>query len=209
MEETKLYRQAFLLSLFTIFYNIGEGWLSVYFGWEEETLTLFGFGMDSFIEAISGLGIAHMVIRIKNHKGNSIDSFEITALKITGAAFYILSFSLAIGIIMKLINKEAPHSTLPGIIISILSILVMLSLLKMKTKVGNKLGSSPILADASCTRICIYMSLVLLASSFMYELFKINYIDILGTIGIIYYSIREGKESFDNAKGIHACSYDH
>jgi hypothetical protein len=209
MEETKLYRQAFLLSLFTIFYNILEGWVSVYFGWEEETLTLFGFGMDSFIEAISGLGIAHMVIRIKNHKGNSIDKFEITALKITGAAFYLLSTGLAAGIIIKLINKESPHTTIPGIIISVLSIVVMLLLVKIKTRVGNKLGSSPILADASCTRICIYMSLVLLASSFMYELFKINYIDILGTIGIIYYSIREGKESFDKAKGINACSCDH
>ena len=209
MEQAKLYRQAFFLSIFTIFYNIIEGLASVYFGIEEETLTLFGFGMDSFIEAISGFGIAHMVIRIKNNKGSGIDQFEITALKITGTAFYLLSFFLAVGIVMNLINKESPQSTLPGIIISVFSILVMLVLVKMKNKVGKQLNSAPILADASCTRVCIYMSLVLLGSSLLHELFKINYIDILGTIGIIYYSILEGKESFAKAKGIHACSCGH
>lgn len=210
MEQKKLYQYIFLLSLFTIFYNLAEGWISVYFGIEEETLTLFGFGADSFIEAISGLGIAHMVVRIKNNKENTnIDQFEKTALRITGLAFYLLSASLAIGIVIKLVRDEAPHSTVPGIIIALISILVMWVLVIMKTRIGNKLNSSPILADASCTKICIYMSVVLLVSSFAYEMLKINYIDVLGTIGIIYFSIREGKESFDKAKGIHSCSCDH
>lgn len=35
---------------------------------------------------------------------------------------------------------------------------------------------------------------------------EIGFIDILGTIGIIYFSVKEGKESFEKAKGIHACS---
>lgn len=209
MQEKKLYEYALWMALFTIVYNLAEGWISVYFGIEEETLTLFGFGADSFIEAISGLGIAHMVVRIKNKGDNSIDQFEKTALKVTGVAFYLLSASLAIGIVVKLIRNEAPQSTVPGIIIAIVSILIMWALVVMKTRVGKKLNSAPMIADASCTRICIYMSLVLLASSFAYEIFKINYIDVLGTLGIIYFSIREGKESFDKAKGIHCCDHDH
>lgn len=52
-----LYKQANALALITIFYNIVEGIISIYFGLDDETVALFGFGMDSFVEVISGIGI--------------------------------------------------------------------------------------------------------------------------------------------------------
>ena len=57
----KYYRIAFALALFTIIYNLGEGILSTYFGYEDESLALFGFGVDSFIEVLSGLGVQNRV----------------------------------------------------------------------------------------------------------------------------------------------------
>ena len=65
--ELKLFRQAYYLSLFTIFYNIIEGLVSMFPGYEDETLTLFGFGIDSFIEVMSGIGIAVMILRIRKN----------------------------------------------------------------------------------------------------------------------------------------------
>ena len=65
----KLIRTAFILSLITIIYNIAEGLISVYFGSGDETLALLGFGVDSFVEVISGIGIAHMIFRMKYSKG--------------------------------------------------------------------------------------------------------------------------------------------
>ena len=53
----KLIRKAVILSFITIFYNIVEGVISVYFGAGDETLALLGFGVDSFVEVISGIGI--------------------------------------------------------------------------------------------------------------------------------------------------------
>ena len=87
---TQLYKTAFNLAVFTIIYNLIEGLVSVYFGYEDESLTLFGFGIDSFIEMVSGLGIAHMVIRIKQNPDTNRDNFEKTALRITGWGFYVL-----------------------------------------------------------------------------------------------------------------------
>ena len=75
----KLYKSAFGLSLFTIFYNIGEGLVSTYLGYEDGSLALFGFGADSFIEVISGLGIAHMVLRVQKNSNSTRDDFEKTA----------------------------------------------------------------------------------------------------------------------------------
>ena len=199
--EEKLYRQAYNLSLFTIFYNIIEGTISMIAGYEDATLTLFGFGVDSFIEVLSGIGIAVMIMRITRAPDSPKGSFEITALKITGTAFYLLSVGLATGVIFNLINHHKPETTLWGVIISLVSIAIMVWLMNAKKKVGRQLGSAAIIADGNCTKICVYMSVVLLVSSVIYEFTGFAYADVLGTLGLIYFSVSEGKEAFEKASG--------
>lgn len=199
--EQRLYNLAYRLSLVTILYNIAEGIVSMIFGYKDETLALFGFGVDSFIEVMSGIGIALMVLRIKQNTESPKSTFEIKALKTTGTAFYILSLGLLAGIILNLLNHHKPETTFWGIVISLISISTMFSLLYAKKKTGRQLKSEPIIADANCTKICIYMSLVLLISSLIYEFTGFAYADIIGTIGLIYFSVREGKEAFEKAKG--------
>jgi divalent metal cation (Fe/Co/Zn/Cd) transporter len=198
-KEQKLYKQAYWLSLFTIFYNIIEGIVSMLLGYQDETLALFGFGVDSFIEVMSGIGIALMILRINQNPDNP-NTFETKALKITGPAFYLLSVGLLSGIVINLINHHKPKTTFWGIVISSISIVVMVWLMYAKKKVGKKINSEPIIADANCTKICVYMSLVLLASSLIYELTGFAYADIIGTAGLVYFSISEGKEAFEKAK---------
>jgi hypothetical protein len=195
-----LIRKAFTLSLITIFYNIAEGVISVYFGASDDTLALLGFGVDSFVEVISGIGIAHMILRMKNSKVEMRDTFEKTALRITGTAFYLLTAGLIIGALLNIINDVKPESTLPGIIIAGISILTMYWLMTSKLKVGNALHSDAIIADANCTKTCFYLSFILLASSVLYTLFSIAYFDILGSLGIAYFAFKEGKEAFEKAK---------
>jgi divalent metal cation (Fe/Co/Zn/Cd) transporter len=199
--EQKFYKQAYWLSLFTIFYNIIEGIVSMSLGYADETLSLFGFGADSFIEVMSGIGIAIMILRIKQNPNSSKTTFETTALKITGTAFYLLSAGLLAGIVLNLINHHKPETTFWGIIISLVSIAVMFWLMNAKKNIGKELQSEPIIADANCTKVCVYMSLVLLVSSLVYELTGFAYADAIGAAGLIYFSITEGKEAFEKAKG--------
>lgn len=203
--EQKLYKKAYLLSLFTIFYNIAEGIISMILGFEDETLALFGFGVDSFIEVISGVGIAIMIKRIQNNPHSSKSPFEITALKITGTAFYLLSIGLLAGIIINIFTQHKPETTLWGIVISVISIIVMLWLMTAKKDTGRKLKSDPIIADANCTKICVYMSVVLLVSSLIYELTGFAYADVIGAAGLIYFSFSEGREAFEKSKGKACC----
>ena len=199
--EQKLYKRAWLLSLFTIFYNVAEGLVSMFFGYQDETLALFGFGVDSFIEVMSGIGIAVMILRIKQNPESNKSDFEKTALRITGIAFYLLSAGLLAGIIVNLITKHKPETTLWGVIISSLSILVMIWLMYAKKRIGLKLNSEPIVADSNCTKVCVYMSVALLLSSLIYELTGFAYADVIGAAGLIYFSFTEGKEAFEMAKG--------
>lgn len=202
-------RIAFILSLITIFYNIIEGVISVYFGAKDDTLALFGFGVDSFVEVISGIGIAHMILRMKYSKVDSRDKFEKTALTVTGFSFYLLAFGLVVGSILNLVQAAKPETTLVGIIVSSISILTMYWLMNSKLNIGKVLNSDAIIADANCTKTCFYLSFILLAASGLYELFHIAYFDALGSLGIAFFSFKEGKESIEKVKtGNISCAND-
>lgn len=205
----RFYKYAFLLAIITIFYNLVEGLVSTYFGYEDESLALFGFGVDSFIEVISGLGIAHMVIRIQRNPDSNRDDFERTALRITGTAFYLLVAGLVSSSVFNIWTGHKPETTFWGVVIAIISIITMWLLIYGKTNVGKKLNSEAILADAECTRVCFYMSIILLISSGIYELTNIAYIDSLGSLGLSYFAFTEGKECFEKAKSDNLCSCDH
>src|SRR5215211_4545001 len=199
---TKYWTYALWLAFFTIFYNLAEGLISIFFGISDETLTLFGFAVDSFIEVISGIGILAMVLRIRQHPDMPRSQFERTALRVTGTSFYLLAVGLGATALYNLLIAHKPETTLPGLIISLISIAVMWLLVVGKRKVGRALDSSPILADANCTMVCVYMSVVLLLSSLIYELTGFGFVDSVGALGLIYFSYNEGKESFEKAAGM-------
>lgn len=201
----QLYRTASLLAVVTIFYNIAEGVVSVWLGAADETLSLFGFGLDSFVEVISGIGIWHMIRRMGSGDRPDLDPFEQRALQITGGSFYLLAGSLILTAVISILQGHRPESTHWGMVVAMVSIVTMWLLVHYKVKTGRALNSPAILADAACTRTCMQLSLVLLAASIGYDLTGIGYLDSLGSIFIAILSIREGREAFGKAKGL-ACS---
>ena len=202
----KYYKLAFGFAVFTIVFNIIEGAFSTYFGYSDESLALFGFGVDSFIEVISGIGIWHLVWRVQQNPESRRDEFERTALKITGFAFYILVAGLSATAVYNIWWGNKPVTTFWGVVVSVVSIVVMLGLIAGKTRAGTKLDSDAILADAECTKVCVYMSVILLASSLIYELTSFAYVDIAGTLGIAVLAFREGRECFEKAESDNHCA---
>ncbi|HKB87147.1 MAG TPA: cation transporter [Ignavibacteriaceae bacterium] len=196
----KLLKRALILAIITVVYNVIEGLVSVFFGAKDETLALLGFGVDSFVEVISGIGILHMVLRMKYSKVNQRDKFERTALLINGSAFYLLTLGLIAGSVLNILYDVKPTTTFAGIIISVISIGTMYYLMNAKLKTGHEMKSDAIIADANCTKTCFYLSFILLASSGLYEIFHISYFDVLGSLGIAYYAFKEGRESFEKSK---------
>lgn len=201
----RLYTIANQLAIITIGYNIIEGVVSIWLGAADETLSLFGFGVDSFVEVISGIGIWHMIGRIKANGVETKDSFERQALRITGWAFYMLTVGLVLSAGMSLYEQHKPSSTFWGIIVSLVSISFMWLLIHYKTKVGRALNSAAILADAACSKACLYLSLVLLLASAGYQLTGIGIFDSAGALLIAYFSYREGREAFQKSRGLSCC----
>ena len=205
--EQPLFRLALWLAIISIVYNLAEGIVATWFGAQEETLALFGFGVDSFIEMISAVGIAQMVWRIERHPHSERTRFETLALQITGVCFYLLAGGLVVGAALSVIYRSTPQTTLSGTIIACISLAVMWALLKAKMHVGRKLNSAPIIADARCTLACMWMSGVLLASSLLFHYTGIRFIDAAGALGIAWFSYQEGREALGIARGNECCHH--
>lgn len=148
------------LEYFTIAWNSLEGLIALVAGALAGSISLVGFGIDSFIEVTSG---ATLLWRM------TVDSEETTrernerrSLRIVGVCFLALSAYIAYESVSDLMNRKAPEHSIPGIILACVSLVVMPILSRAKKDVGNKLASAAMNADAKQTDFCVYLSAVLL-----------------------------------------------
>ncbi len=205
-KEHNLFKTAIALSIFTILANLVEGGFSTVLGASDETLALFGFGVDSFIEVISAAGVLLMVSRLASGASHERGRLEDLALRTTAVSFYLLAGGLVISAFLGVVTRHTPESTKWGIVISFISLATMIFLMKAKLKVGKQLSSPAIIADAHCTRVCIYMSIVLLTSSLVFSITGFGWLDAIGALGLAYYSFQEGRETWEKAQGAETCS---
>eukprot|EP00298_Acanthocystis_sp_HF-20_P000711 c11002_g2_i2.p1 GENE.c11002_g2_i2~~c11002_g2_i2.p1 ORF type:complete len:626 (-),score=231.45 c11002_g2_i2:2-1879(-) len=163
---------ALMLSIGTIVWNMIEGSLSISFATEDESISLLGFGIDAIVEVVSAVLV---FIGLKFHKTKySLKMKEKSFQKIISFSISLLLLLLSIGTlvvsILTLVNRETPHSTLPGLIISAISISLMFFLYSLKVKSSVILQNDMLAADASCSLACILLSIVLFIGSILYEL---------------------------------------
>ena len=198
MDRTETtYETALTLSIVSVIASTLEGSFSVYYGYESGSLTLFGNGLASFIAVISGFGIMGMTMRIRKRSDLSPNDVEKTALRITGVGLYLLTVGLVIVGVYNIFEHRHPDSTLSGIIIAIVTIIIVGLLAWKKIKVGRTLQSSALIADAKSTRITVYTSTMVLIASLLFALTKFVYADSIGAIGLAYFAYIEAKECFE------------
>jgi divalent metal cation (Fe/Co/Zn/Cd) transporter len=142
-----------------------------------------------------------MVYQMKRDLAGDVDPFERTALQITGGAFYLLALGSILTAVVNLYDGHRPETTFWGIVISLVSIVTMGLLISFKMRVGRQLQSDAIIADANCTKTCLYLSFVLLLASAGYAAAGIGRLDSLGAVAIAVFAFREGREAFKKARG--------
>src|ERR1700686_3130426 len=144
------------LEYFTVVWNMLEGLIAVVSGIIAGSISLVGFGIDSFIEVTSGSVLLwRMSVDSDVHRR---EANEKRALRIVGACFFVLSAYIAYDSILDLWSKRAPEHSIPGIVLACVSLVVMPVLSRAKRKVGNALRSDAMKADARQTDFCIFLS---------------------------------------------------
>jgi len=190
-----LNKKALKLSYFTVGYNIFEGLISIGAGIIASSIALAGFGIDSFIESLSG-GI--MIWRFSISKSLSRkqeEKIEEKAVKLIGYTFFIFGLYVLYESVSKLYFHEKPGPSLIGIIIALVSCIVMPLLFYMKYQTGKALNSKALIADSKETLACVFLSFSLLVGLSLNYLFGIWWADPAVGLIIVFFLFREGKEA--------------
>lgn len=160
LDRQAVARRGKRLEYFTIAWNSVEGLAAVVAGALAGSISLVGFGIDSFIEVTSGSVLLwRMSVDADARKR---ERNEKLSLKIVGVCFLALAAYIGYQSISDLVSKKAPEHSVPGIILACVSLVVMPLLSRAKKKVGNELGSVAMHADARQTDLCAYLSAILL-----------------------------------------------
>jgi divalent metal cation (Fe/Co/Zn/Cd) transporter len=203
MTPTSPHQKALRLSYLTVGYNICEGALSLVAGGLAGSIALVGFGLDSFVESLSG-GI--MIWRFRRHADLSPEEEERReklAIKLVGWTFFGLAAYVLYESLKKLIFQEAPAPSLLGIFIAVVSLILMPFLYFLKLRVSADTGSASLKADAKQNLACAFLSLALLVG------LGLNYVAGLWqadpVIGLIIAAVL-GREGYETLKEEKLCS---
>lgn len=196
MTEAQLHTRALRLSYFTVVYNVLEGLVSVIAGFLAGSVALVGFGLDSFVESLSG-GI--MIWRFGTRSGHAADR-ERRAIRLVGYTFWVLSAYVLYESAEKLLRGERPEVTALGIAIPVVSLLVMPVLYLAKRRTAERLGSRSLAADSRQTLACMGMSVAVLAGLVLNRFFGLWQAD--PAIGLLIAGLlfREGRETIREGK---------
>ena len=180
------------LEYFTVVWNTLEGLIAVISGIVAGSISLVGFGIDSFIEVTSGSVLLwRMSVDSDVHRR---ERNEKRALRMVGACFLLLAAYIAYESISDLWLRRAPEHSIPGIVLACVSLIVMPLLSRAKRKVGRALGSAAMHADAKQTEFCTYLSAILLFGLLLNAVFGIWWADPLAALIMVPIITKEGIE---------------
>jgi divalent metal cation (Fe/Co/Zn/Cd) transporter len=190
------------LEYFTIAWNTLEGLIAVVAGIIAGSISLVGFGLDSFIEVASG---ATLLWRMSvDADAQSRERNERLSLKIVGSCFIALSIYIAYRAALDLFGAKSPEQSIPGIALACVSLIVMPVLSRAKRRVGVQLGSAAMQADAKQTDFCFYLSGILLVGLVLNALFGWWWADPLAALIMAPIIAKEGVENLQ-AKACDNC----
>lgn len=180
------------LEYFTIAWNTLEGLVAVVAGAFAGSISLVGFGVDSFIEVASGVAVLwRMSVDADVHRR---ERNERLALKIVGICFVGLAVYIGYESITDLVHRKIPESSLAGIILATISLVVMPLLSRAKRRVGKELGSAAMNADAKQTEFCTYLSAILLGGLLLNTAFGIWWADPIAALIMVPIIAKEGYD---------------
>ena len=200
--RTAVVRHGRRLEYFSIAWNALEGLVAVGAGALAGSISLVGFGIDSFIEVTSGSVLLwRMLVDAEVH---SRELNERRALRIVGACFLLLAAYITYESALDLWSRRAPEHSIPGIILAFVSLIVMPLLSRAKRRVGASLNSAAMHADAKQTDFCAYLSAILLGGLLLNYAFGLWWSDAVAALVMAPIILHAGLEGL-RAKACDSC----
>lgn len=188
------------LEYLTVGWNVGEGIIAIGAGLAAGSIALIGFGIDSFIETISG---AILLWRLREEAAakadeERIERVEHRARRLVAISFLTLAAYVAFEAVGTLAAGDRPDASPIGIALTAVSIGVMLWLARAKQETGEALGSRALVADSHQTYACWYLSVTTLAGLALNATFGLWWADPVAALVIAAFLVREAREAWQD-----------
>jgi divalent metal cation (Fe/Co/Zn/Cd) transporter len=188
--RTALVRRARMLAGASVAYNVAEAVVAISSGRLAGSTALVGFGLDSTVEVMSGLVIlwqfGHAVPEEREHR----------ARRLIAVSFFALAAYVSVESVRTLMAREQPDTSVVGIALAALSLIVMPLLSRWQRRTGRELGSGAVVADGTQTLLCTYLSAVLLVGLLAAALLGWWWLDPVAALVIAGVAVREGRSSW-------------
>ncbi|MUL41811.1 cation transporter [Streptomonospora sp. PA3] len=195
-----LTRRVRLLVAATIAYNAVEAVVAITAGALASSAALIGFGLDSVIEVSSAAAVAW---QFSAREADVRQARERRALRIIAVSFFALAAYVAFEAVRSLIGAGEAETSVPGIVLAALSVVVMPVLSLAQRRTGRELSSASAVADSKQTLLCTYLSAALLVGLLANALFGWAWADPLVALFIAAVAVKEGREAW---KGDNCCA---
>lgn len=193
IDRTALVRRGRWLAWFTIAWNAVEGVVAIASGVAAGSIALVGFGVDSYVEVFAGSVILWRLAAERHGRAVS-DVAERRAVRLIAATFLVLAVGVGIESIRKLLSGAHAEESTVGIALAVVSLIVMPLLARAKRRVGERLGSRAVTADATETTLCVWLSAIVLVGLVANAALGWWWADPLAALGVVYVAGREGIE---------------
>lgn len=188
-------RRALQLTGFTVSWNVLEGLVAIAAGVIASSIALVGFGVDSFIEVLSGLV---MLWRLRAEGSGRLpnEEAERRAIKLIAITFFILSAYVSFEAVRDLLTGEKAETSMVGLILTALSLVVMPILAHKKRQLAREMGSVSLQADSTETQLCVYLSATVFLGLAANALFGWWWMDSVAALVVAALALREGWEAW-------------
>jgi len=196
--RSALLRRGLVLEYLTVAWNIAEGLIAVGAGLAAGSIALIGFGVDSFVESVSG---SVLIWRLRAEAGGAdearVEHVERRASRLVAISFLVLAAYVAFEAVRSLIGQERPDASPVGIALTAVSIGVMLWLARAKRWTGEALGSRALVADSHQTFACWYLSVTTLSGLALNAALGLWWADPVAALVIAAFLLREAREAWE------------
>lgn len=153
--------RATLLNRISLGWNAVECVVAVALGVAAGSVSLIGFGVDSAVEVSSSVVLAW---RLRQERlGGCQQDDDRTAQRLIAASLVALSAWITVEAVRDLTGGDHADASVGGIVLTAASLALMPWLARAKRRLAPALGSRAVEADATQTRLCAWLSAVVLA----------------------------------------------
>jgi cation diffusion facilitator family transporter len=197
----KLHRRGVSLEVFTVAWNAVEGVVAIGAGFATGSVSLIGFGADSFIEVISAVALLWRLREAgPDASAEERGAAEKRALYLVAATFFLLAAYICYEAAGALLSGEGPEDSAVGLVLSVVSLVVMPALAYGKQRTAREMGSEALKADAVETWVCSYLSLALLVGVGLNAAFGWWWADPAGALAMLPVILWQGFETLGEAR---------